>query len=636
VVCLLVVVFISTVAVPVGAAEVSPKQKISPQSTNSKDAPRKSGARLASSDSLGTFRKSLQARAPRPKRQTALTLGPAAVLSTPIFSSPAPGAVVSGEVTVIVSSTAPDVQFAMRILDSDSQWITLQTTTQTVSAGVASAVFPTWGFHGTLNFLAQDVVVGTYGSAASLSVEARNPAPVLIRPISGEVFTGSSFEAEATAGGGGVRFLVDGAFVGDVSNAPYVATISTADLSFGSHSVSAVQCDSSFYSCDWANVSNVANIRVGSLKPRIRAISPGVFSPNNDGTSDVARVVFVLDRTQKVVVRVKDQYGNTVRGPSNLGTLGAGVRSWVWNGKSNTVRTVSNGRYSVELSSSATINGVRITGSATREVRVDTSRPRMSGVRPSSSTFYPYKDNYRDYTTLRGYTNEYARAVTVQVFNSSNRIVRSISESGVPAGYVGLSWNGRSNSGAPLPAGLYKFRFLIRDSAGNLLTTGKVGVVASAKKVTRVAFTQTMSASDAFDEMTSGSYYESSSGNGSQLLWGDPFFDDPDIALYSWPLPSSIRGYSQVLLEVCSAREGYSLPLARAGYVDANTYDGSISYVTDLGDSSDTCYGLDGYSPSSFRAGRTLAWIAGNTDIIDLSYWDLAGFRISGYRYVIK
>jgi hypothetical protein len=88
-----------------------------------------------------------------------------------------------------------------------------------------------------------------------------------------------------------------------------------------------------------------------------------------------------------------------------------------------------------------------------------------SGVGVSSSTFYPYKDGYRDTVAIRGTPGE-PLSVVVKVYNTSRRTVRSWSLASRTAAWS-ISWNGRNAAGTRLPAGKYRVTQTLRDALGH-------------------------------------------------------------------------------------------------------------------------------------------------------------------------
>jgi hypothetical protein len=102
--------------------------------------------------------------------------------------------------------------------------------------------------------------------------------------------------------------------------------------------------------------------------------------------------------------------------------------------------------------------------SMTIEVTDDTSVA-ASGVGVSYSTFYPYKDSYRDTVAIRGTLLEPA-SVAIRVYSSANRVVRSFSVS-TRTGAYSVAWNGRTSGGTLLAAGRYRVVQTIRDAVGH-------------------------------------------------------------------------------------------------------------------------------------------------------------------------
>ena len=101
------------------------------------------------------------------------------------------------------------------------------------------------------------------------------------------------------------------------------------------------------------------------------------------------------------------------------------------------------------------------------EVTGDTSVA-ASGVGVGYTTFYPYKDSYRDSVAIRGTLQE-TGSVTIKVYASSGRKVRTFSVSSREGRYS-VAWNGRTASGTRVAAGKYRVVQTIRDQAGHSTT----------------------------------------------------------------------------------------------------------------------------------------------------------------------
>ena len=113
---------------------------------------------------------------------------------------------------------------------------------------------------------------------------------------------------------------------------------------------------------------------------------------------------------------------------------------------------------------------------ATSEVyslHVQTDVVQATGVKVAWPAFYPYKDGYRDTLPITGTRNE-AASVAIKVLNGSNKVVKTFA---VPSagGNYSVAWNGRTSSGAILPAGTYRVVQTLTDLAGmHLVVTSSV------------------------------------------------------------------------------------------------------------------------------------------------------------------
>jgi hypothetical protein len=91
-----------------------------------------------------------------------------------------------------------------------------------------------------------------------------------------------------------------------------------------------------------------------------------------------------------------------------------------------------------------------------------------SGLGVSASTFYPYRDSYRDTVLVRGKLAESA-TVKVVISNAATKAKVRTFNLGLQRGTYGVTWNGRTASGSRVPAGKYKVVQTLRDQLGNTL-----------------------------------------------------------------------------------------------------------------------------------------------------------------------
>jgi hypothetical protein len=92
-----------------------------------------------------------------------------------------------------------------------------------------------------------------------------------------------------------------------------------------------------------------------------------------------------------------------------------------------------------------------------------------SGVGVNLSTFYPYRDAYKDTVLVRGTLAEWA-TVKIAIYNAStNGKVRAF-DLGLRRGAYSVAWNGLSTAGTRVAAGKYKVVQTLQDQLGNKLT----------------------------------------------------------------------------------------------------------------------------------------------------------------------
>ena len=80
------------------------------------------------------------------------------------------------------------------------------------------------------------------------------------------------------------------------------------------------------------------------------------------------------------------------------------------------------------------------------------------------STFYPYKDGYRDTLAITGNRHE-PIAVTIRIYNSAGTRVKLVSIARAGGAYK-YTWNGRNSAGTMLAAGKYKVVQRLVDAGG--------------------------------------------------------------------------------------------------------------------------------------------------------------------------
>jgi subtilisin family serine protease/flagellar hook assembly protein FlgD len=468
--------------------------------------------------------------------------------TAPAISTPVNGASLNGTIPLTATSSAPLVRFRL-----DGNWLAGAVT---VNGGIATSSWATWGTNnGSHSLVAVDCT--TFGacaaSGASVVVNVNNTSPAVTAPASGRLVTGA-FTMTATAPGGGVAFLVDGVRRGFDANAPYSAVVN-ATLTDGSHVITAVECSTDGTRCNGPS-SLATSFRSLSLHPTFSSLLPATFSPNGDGRLETTKATFVLPDIETVVATVRNSAGVAVRALS-LGSLGAGVRSWSWNGRNNAGVRVADGAYTLTLTTTRPVSGTVAYGSVARAVRIDTAAPAISSVTGNGATVYPVVDGYVD-SFVPAFSLGEAGTLTLTVRTASGTLIRSLSV-GRAAGRTAITWNGRSATNALLFPGSYRWTLSAVDAAGNLRATPGYVINVSAKKLVAktASFREYGAAFDNIGDSPSGCGDASTalSDYAPDGLWIDNFCDWGDYgssitaAFYSFAVPGAV-GYNSLRLDV--------------------------------------------------------------------------------------
>jgi len=348
----------------------------------------------------------------------------------------------------------------------------------TTSGGMAGATWASWGTaNGPLNVAAVDCGVdGVCNDAAptEVAVTLANAASVVTSPAISQMLTGSAI-LTATAPGGGVAFLIDGVRAGFDGAAPYALTYPISLLTDHGHTIVVRGCSTSGTLCAGPTSPSVS-FTCRSVHPRITALAPSLFSPNGDRRYDTTTVSYTLPDTEVVRFLVRTTTGTIVRS-ALLGTLPASTRAVTWNGLLNGGAPAGNGTYTLEI---ATTRGA-LRGSTIAPVVVDTTRPAMTAIAGSATTFYPYPDAYRDRFTARATLNERAK-LTLSVRTTGGALIRALTGP-MASGATSITWDGKNTAGSRVPAGTYSWTLTAQDPAGNRRASTRHTVAVSASHI---------------------------------------------------------------------------------------------------------------------------------------------------------
>ena len=122
----------------------------------------------------------------------------------------------------------------------------------------------------------------------------------------------------------------------------------------------------------------------------------------------------------------------------------------------------------------------------TFDVVVTNDVAEATGLGTNYTTFYPYKDGYRDTVTIRGNRLE-PLSVWIRIYSPTGSLVKSVTlaRAAGPYGYV---WNGRTSSGALRSAGKYKIVQVLADAAGARKSFTSYVTLSHKKLVTKTVY----------------------------------------------------------------------------------------------------------------------------------------------------
>jgi flagellar hook assembly protein FlgD len=478
----------------------------------------------------------------------AVVIGPVVLTAAPAFADGAPVTVptmtaptdassVAGDVSVTATSTAPSVQFFVDAVALGAP--------VTVDSGVATGNWPTWGLANTGSHTIDAADCNDSGcnptTSTSVSVTINNTAPSLTAPLAGAT-TSYLPELDGDAGGGSLEYSVDGTSIGTSATLPGSETVATP-LTDGSHTAMVTECDVAGDACNGPSAS--ASFTVASLDPQITSVSPNPFSPNHDGHDDTTAFRLTLSDTETVSWVIKDHNGATVKTGPAPASMGAGDHSIAWGGAADGGTLAPSGVYTMDVSTSATVDAVPLLGNTSASVTLDNIPPTLSAITGDHFTFYPVHDGYLDTFTPRVTTSE-PGTVTLYIFNSHGTIVREIPHAVASAGSVQISWDGRNTKGQMVAAGGYGYEFAAVDSAFNRRVSARLSVNVSLKHLVAHSVTYTLTGNKRYGAFTTEAgcgFYSTSSAFAGGLVLRNACFSDPDVqfsfAAYRQTLPAA-------------------------------------------------------------------------------------------------
>jgi hypothetical protein len=243
-------------------------------------------------------------------------------------------------------------------------------------------------------------------------------------------------------------------------------------------------------------------------------------------------------------------------------------------------------------------------------VQITTDIVDATGVGLAWTTFYPYKDGYRDTLAIQG-TRREPISVAVRVYSPTGKTVKSMSVARA-SGTYSLSWNGRTSSGTMLTAGKYKVVQTLIDASGTVKkVTNYVNLSRKHLYYTTAYLTKLGSSYSSKGTGGSGKVVTSTSGGYVKLVAPGSYNQNQAAVGYQFTLPSATV-YKSLRFQVYAQGGLYTAPneiklqnFARCPLTTGAWNESCFDHAGSLGAStSGKSWRSTSGSPTSNRSGR--------------------------------
>ncbi len=518
-----------------------------------------------------------------------------------------------------------------------------------VVGGVARVNITTWGEAGITEVVAKGCDAGRCAPEGDRTqVTISNPAPVIAYPVDGSLLGDETFPLGVVdqPGPTAIRYVADVGTPQEHVLERYFAD--PGEMSDGVHEITAFYCDGYGRICDLDHPSAPVTVTVSRPRATLAISSSLPFSPNGDGRRDTASFPWSIAQASTASIGIKN--GDVwIAGPFDISTAGPAQGVWTWDGRNNDGVRLGGGYYTAWIELSATIGTPSRVATARRQVpvEIDTTPVNYGRLYATPSTVFPVVDGYGDSVLLAANADDPIATWTATVYASTGAKVRTIT-GGFTTSRMLATFNGRTASGALLPAGRYSYAIAMYDMAGNRTLTPKSPVTVSWKKLRLKTASKKISAKSA----ASAYYYDGV----CNAVYGSA---RPGV----WP--TSSLAFVSRKKSTCSSSPPYNyamtknrftLPTAiRYGTVKVAAYGGGSPYGTGHKDDVAELDYLkrDGDTPGksfvlsapttthpgpAVRAaeylvgGRTIMWMAGTSKG---NWWDVRDYTITWTYYAL-
>jgi flagellar hook assembly protein FlgD len=212
-------------------------------------------------------------------------------------------------------------------------------------------------------------------------------------------------------------------------------------------------------------------------------------NPFNNKLSSSSIIKYSISEAAKVTVKLYDANSILVRTIFD-DTVNTGNITCAWDGKNDAGADLANGNYVLKINAKDTAG--KDAPEITANYYIDTIAPTITNNFLSSTAFSPKSSE----TTTIYYTLSENARVTVEIFDSSNKLISTIEKNVLkPSGSNAIEWDGADSVDAYLPQGAYKYKVSAVDLAGipavpvtGSITINAVNPVITNESVTPSAF----------------------------------------------------------------------------------------------------------------------------------------------------
>jgi FlgD Ig-like domain len=241
-----------------------------------------------------------------------------------------------------------------------------------------------------------------------------------------------------------------------------------------------------------------------------------------------------------------------------------------------------------------------------------------TNVKLEYTTFYPYKDGYRDTIHVSGMRSE-PISVSIKIYSPTGSLVKSVSVARA-SGKYSYNWNGRNSAGTIRAAGKYKFVQKLTDAAGTTKTFTLYATLSHKKLVTKTAYVE-KPGNDVSAKGTDGSasISVSSSGGSAKLTAGSNAWAGVG---YGFSIPTAVV-YKSISFQVY-AKGTHSVPANEIGLQNFTTCpystdtwnEGCFDHWKPIGSQLGSIPTATWYSaPGSVTSNRHSHWIRGMVSV---------------------